>query len=693
MPTYLAPGIFMEEKSSGVKPIEGVSTSTAAFVGVAQKGPVGRAILITSFADYTRKFGSPIPVIAGLQEHYLGQAVQHFFAQGGSRCYVVRVVHYTDINNAASIQARRASAAFDATRFAGAPAAGALTVEAINEGEWGESLSVEIRNSSKFSIRLAEDVAGGAGTTTVNLLPNTDVQVGSVLFLVQEVIGIVQSVSGTQAITFQSPLTVGTTNFAGNIATATRVFTPELDLITTTNLAAPVAVVAGTAPTGIILTGVTRADGSPLRIGNVIHFALAQALLVVTAIREGLTVAGQPAMEIEFAAPNLPAFAAANTGIYARDFTVIVHENADVVETHPNLSLVSINATDFVDERLAGEGGDSLLIRARRASAVANDDLLMNATAVTPLANGNDGLVDLTEADFLGSEATLTGLHALDVVEDISILSIPPSHITTTAVPDPVVHLQNLTAGAIVYVENRKDLFYIIDPPRAGGNPVAEVRAFRQNFSSQYAGVYFPWLRASQPGTPQLLSVPPSGAVAGVFARTDVRRGVHKAPAGIDTGILSVASGVDHLITPGENDVIYPENINAIRVLTDGITIWGSRTISADAEWRQVNVRRLFIFLEQSIERGTQWVVFEPNDAKLWKSIERNVRAFLRIQWIEGKLVGATQEEAFFVKCDAETNPPEVVDAGQVITEIGVAPSRPAEFVIFRIRQFAGTES
>jgi phage tail sheath protein FI len=692
MPTYLAPGIYMEEKSSGVKPIQGVSTSTAAFVGVAQKGPVGTATLITSFADYVRKFGNPTPFIAGLQEHYLAQAVQHFFTQGGSRCYVVRVVHYTDINSAASIQATRASAAFGATRFGGAVAAGTLTVDAINEGEWGESLSIEVRNSSKFSVRLAEDVAGGAGTTRLNLLPNTDVQVGSVLFLVEEAIGIVQSVSSTNGITFQSPLTLGTGDFGGNIANTASVFTPEFDLITTTNLGAPVAVVAGVAPTGIILTGVIKEDGSSLRVGNVIHFVQAQTLLIVTAIRETVTAAGRPAMEIQFAAQNVPALAVASTGVYARDFTLLVREGSDVVETHPNLSLTSINAADFVDDRLSVEKGESLLIRAQRATAVAGDDLLMNPS-ITPLVNGNDGLVDLTEADFLGSEVTLTGLHALDMVEDISILSIPPSRITTAAEPDPVVHLQNLTAGAIAYVENRKDLFYIIDPPRAGGDPITEVLAFRLGFSSQYAGIYFPWLRAAQPGTTQLLSVPPSGAVAGVFARTDVRRGVHKAPAGIDTGILSVASGLDHLITRGENDVVYPQNINAIRALTDGITVWGSRTISADPEWVQVNVRRLFIFLEQSIERGTQWVVFEPNDPKLWKSIERNIRAFLRIQWIEGKLVGATEEEAFFVKCDAETNPPEVVDAGQVITEIGVAPSRPAEFVIFRIRQFAGTEA
>ena len=143
-------------------------------------------------------------------------------------------------------------------------------------------------------------------------------------------------------------------------------------------------------------------------------------------------------------------------------------------------------------------------------------------------------------------------------------------------------------------------------------------------------------------------------------------------------------------MTKGEYDILYPLAINAILKLRDGIYVWGSRTLSADPEWLQINIRRLFNFLEKSIENGTQWVAFEPNDATLWKSIERNITAFLRIQWLEGKLVGATEKEAFFVHCNAETNPPEVVNAGQVITVIGVAPSRPAEFVIFRIRQQAG---
>src|SRR5262249_30016524 len=199
-----------------------------------------------------------------------------------------------------------------------------------------------------------------------------------------------------------------------------------------------------------------------------------------------------------------------------------------------------------------------------------------------------------------------------------------------------------------------------------------------------------PWIQIDDPFTGQPLLVPPSGAVAGIYALTDARRGVHKAPAGLDTGKVVVATGLELKVTKAEYDILYQDEVNAILSLRDGFHVWGSRTISADPEWQQVSIRRLFNFLEKSIENGTQWVTFEPNDPTLWKSIERNVAAFLRIQWLEGKLVGASEKEAFFVHCNAETNPPEVVNAGQVVTVIGAAPSRPAEFVIFRIRQKVG---
>jgi phage tail sheath protein FI len=329
---------------------------------------------------------------------------------------------------------------------------------------------------------------------------------------------------------------------------------------------------------------------------------------------------------------------------------------------------------DYVEERLSHESGNSFYIAAERSDPAA---VLPDNTPFEKLTNGDDGLNGLNDADYIGSELLNTGLYALDKVKDASILVIPGAN--------------DIVSGqAITYCENRKDLFFIIDPPE--GKTKAQIETYRNSnlTSTSYAAIYYPWIKISDPFTGRSVNVPTSGAVAGIYADTDAKRGVHKAPAGIESGYMNAAVGIERFVTMGENDSLYQEEINVIRKFPEGIIVWGARTLSQEAEWKYINVRRLFIFLEQSIERGTQWVVFEPNDPMLWKSIKRNVSAFLKIQWMEGKLVGSKQEEAFYVKCDEEINPPEIVDAGQVIVEIGVAPVKPAEFVIFRIRQYAG---
>lgn len=207
-------------------------------------------------------------------------------------------------------------------------------------------------------------------------------------------------------------------------------------------------------------------------------------------------------------------------------------------------------------------------------------------------------------------------------------------------------------------------------------------------FNSTYAALYYPWIYDTDPLTLKRKLFPPSGAIAGTYSGSDVKRGVHKAPAGTDVGVLRAAVEIEREVTMGEHDLLNPNGINVIRKFPDsGIVVWGARTISADSEWKYVNVRRLFLFLEESILKGTQWVVFEPNDPVLWKRITKNVRAFLRIAWLDGMLVGATPDDAFRVICDSETNPPESRDLGRVVTLVGVAPSKPAEFVIFRISQ------
>lgn len=205
-----------------------------------------------------------------------------------------------------------------------------------------------------------------------------------------------------------------------------------------------------------------------------------------------------------------------------------------------------------------------------------------------------------------------------------------------------------------------------------------------------FGAFYFPWLVCRDPFSPKdMVNVPPSGHIAGIYARTDATRGVHKAPA---NETVRGALDLTYKVTREEQGELNRLGVNCIRQFaTQGIRVWGARTLAdSGSEWRYLNVRRLFNQIEESIANGTRWVVFEPNDLSLWKSIERDVSAFLTLQWRQGALMGATPEEAFFVSCNAETNTPESIDAGMVITMVGIAPVKPAEFVIFRIGQGAG---
>jgi phage tail sheath protein FI len=207
-------------------------------------------------------------------------------------------------------------------------------------------------------------------------------------------------------------------------------------------------------------------------------------------------------------------------------------------------------------------------------------------------------------------------------------------------------------------------------------------------FDSSYAALYYPWIQVMDPAKNIPMLVPPSGHMAGVWARNDNTRGVHKAPA---NEVIRGATGLAYNVTKGEQDTLNPNGVNCIRAFPGmGIRIWGARTLSSNPSWRYLNVRRLFNYVEKSIERGTQWVVFEPNDPFLWMRITRDVSAFLGTVWSQGALFGTTPDQAFYVKCDAELNPQATRDLGQLIVEIGMSPVKPAEFVIFRISQWAG---
>jgi hypothetical protein len=223
---------------------------------------------------------------------------------------------------------------------------------------------------------------------------------------------------------------------------------------------------------------------------------------------------------------------------------------------------------------------------------------------------------------------------------------------------------------------------------RKGGHPASGMRP--RNSDGGFGAFYFPWITARDPlAAGVIVRTPPSGHLAGLYAQTDTTRGVHKAPANV--GVRG-ALGLTYRVTREEQGQLNKMGVNCIRFFPDaGIRVWGARTLADEAsEWRYINVRRLFNMIEESIGGGTRWTVFEPNDERTWKSVERDIRAFLTLLWRDGALKGETPEQAFFVKCDAETNPPEVIDAGRLITEIGIAPVKPAEFIIFRIGQWAG---
>jgi uncharacterized protein len=268
-----------------------------------------------------------------------------------------------------------------------------------------------------------------------------------------------------------------------------------------------------------------------------------------------------------------------------------------------------------------------------------------------------------------GGPGARTGMKCFDEIDEIALVAAPG--VTSPAVADALLS----------HCETRKDRFAILDSPETIQGGVDRLTRPRD---SKYGAYYFPWIQVYDPEKGNVF-VPPSGHVAGIYSRTDSERGVHKAPA---NEIVRGALGLKYNVSKGEQDLLNPKGINCIRLMQGGgIRVWGARTLSSDSSWRYINVRRLFIMVETSIERATQWVVFEPNDHRLWKRVQRTIASFLTLVWRNGALMGETPEKAFYVKCDAETNPPEVVDAGQLIVEIGLAPVKPAEFVIFRIGQ------
>lgn len=372
----------------------------------------------------------------------------------------------------------------------------------------------------------------------------------------------------------------------------------------------------------------------------------------------------------------------------AAPFTITIIENGEAVETYEGLTLDG--------KRSAADVVNATSTRVKVEINLAEDvDLSSQLDLLKPgtyeLEKAAPVPVAVNGRKFAGSEASRSGINGLAIAEDVTIVAVPDL-VTAARKEDGSLDLglwKAVQTSLIAHCEQHSNRIAILDtPPGLTPQQAREWRSDVAQYDSAFAAMYYPWIKVENPtgsnGNAEIL-VPPSGHVAGLWARTDETRGVWKAPAN-DTlrGVLDV----ERSVTQNEQGLLNPIGINAIRPFgTRGIRVWGARTLASDTDWQYLNVRRLFNMVESTILEGTQWAVFEPNDVSLWEGVKRTLGGYLHGLWQAGALFGSTPDQAYFVRCDETTNTPQSIDEGKLIVEVGLAPVKPAEFVIFRISQ------
>ena len=588
MAEYLSPGVYVEEYDSGATPMQGVSTSTAGFIGLAERGPVvGQPQLVTSFADYKRMYGGYLSEAGYGGNRFLPYAVEQFFANGGARAYIMRV---------APADAKAASYT-----------AGVLKITAANPGAWAEDMRVTVAPASKAKTQVL--AVNGADLT----LKNADgFNPGDVVELFDGKTAAHATVKSVldRVVTLDAPCTLDVADT--KVGTAKYIKTCEISI------------------TARLGENVEVYENLSLKVG-----ALNNAV-VRTAKSDLITVE-----VLEVKAPAAPAKEKDKDG-------------KEVPAPAPK-------AASIVPYELCGGTGSELVLT---------------------LQGGSNGSVLTATADtFTGKDdgpGRRTGLQAFLENGNVSILVIPG-----ITIPD-------VQAALIGFCENKKSCFAILDVP-VELKKTNDVANFRDMYDSTYAAMYHPWLEMYDAGAKRSAYFPPSGAMAGIYARTDTERGVHKAPA---NEVVRGCTGLSCAYNEGEQDILNPIGVNLIRAFTGrGIRVWGARTISSNGLWKYLNVRRLFIYVEESIKANTNWVVFEPNSTTLWNRVTRTIETFLATCWRDGALAGSSPSEAFFVECGPTTMTQDDIDNGRLICQIGIAPVKPAEFVIFRITQKTASES
>ncbi|MFQ5857715.1 MAG: phage tail sheath family protein [Anaerolineae bacterium] len=804
MPEYLAPGVYVEEVDTGPKPIEGVSTSTAGFVGITQRGPVeGLPVLVTSFADFRRRFGGYLPETWG-DSRFLAYAVQGFFENGGKRVYIKRVpgdgatrsaqgvpdgivtrlradmapgptsarlaslrgisagtnVTFSETIDGVVVSETRAVDSYNsdtgeitwlgplgraftqagtAVIIRPSTPAPTLTIQARDPGLWGDDLRILIEYTTPARSEMVSNViiplepltaapafAGGVGPdpvtnpTSINLDPGHGLQTDDVVEFVRgvtrerrQVTVVGDTISWTDPV--ENDYSAGSTIRLITAARAT--------VTTQVNVPAAMTAALQVGDTLRLSGGGLSEDvtidpawpgGSPLQFtGAVTNSYLEGATLTLTSVavragdnsvrvrssrnfyvgalveldngtnREYFTVDAITGNDLTLSGATANDFQLGNL-VRLCEFKLSVRylneaERIDELETFDGLSMNPAVANKYV---VSVVNASSNLVRVieEAGPAVPFDNPCTPDGSWRRLAGGDDGNPPPDEA-FIGQDlgpGQRSGIQALTDIDQISIVSVPGK----TA--------QAIHNALIIHCENLMDRFAVLDPSE--GVDIQEVQDFRNLYDTKYAALYYPWLTVRDALVSADRNIPPSGHIIGVYARTDIERGVHKAPANeVIRGIV----GLEQIINKGEQDILNPSpnNINVLRDFRArgrGYRVWGARCITSDSDWKYVNVRRLFIFLEESLEEGTQWVVFEPNDEPLWARVRQSVTNFLTRVWRDGALMGTTPEEAFFVKCDRTTMTQDDIDNGRLIMLIGVAPVKPAEFVIIRIGQWVG---
>lgn len=715
MPEYLAPGVYVEETSFRPKTIEGVSTSTAAFIGPTRTGPTsGEPELITSFADFERIYGGmdPLTFDGTMQPNFMAHAVRAFFNEGGKRCYVVRVFSGTDGFGASGAPTTMSSSGGASLLAQQAIKAAARFLEVELKKE---QIDKEIEDFNTVNHRtVLSDLEGldpsahspthiqdlnvaKENVATLLRLEATQSRLAEELTEANDAASAAKrsaeaEIAGAPVVSpaSSSGLPVLMARFPGAAGNMRISFVPRIGTNVLVNAGGQGQLKGAQANDTVLLQNSdgtheyadVQSDGSRLSLikqdGTT---ELVASLNSTTQSVKKLTV--DVLIERPINRPTSPGLHF-DTPEFLEGFTLHRGDGRSLhqyFKTNPDSKRLSLLVPFAFNDSPGFSAGASLAMGLFNAA-----DALLANTSVNPtvfsLTGGTDGALPAA-GDYEGSDATpgdKTGFKALEDLEDVSIVAAPGYSFDATSNADRIASIQG---HLITHCEKMKYRIAVLDAPN--NQTVSEVREFRSKIDSKYAALYYPWVSVLDPITRKELNLPPSGFVSGIYARNDVERGVQKAPA---NEVVRSAIGFEFMINRAQQEVLNPEGVNCFRFLEGrGYRLWGARTATSDGEWKYVNLRRYFAYMERSIEKGTQVYVFESNGERLWANVQRTVSDFLYNEWSSGRLMGLTPDEAFFVRCDRSTMTQNDIDNGRLICLIGVAPLRPAEFVIFRIGQ------